>query len=732
MSDIEQIQAILDARREQTPRVDLLTRSVDSVRERGRLAAALLHRLRAQVATPLPVVDNIDERFRAAADSLGVVRRRMMRDTINLGVSGQARVGKSTFLQSISGLGDDQIPTGSGLPVTAVRSRIFNDAARGEALISFHSWDSFRGGVLRPFHREAGLPEPPLSMEGFASFTYPQADANHSRDVLLQRLRDMQASLPSYRSLLNGAEVPVDLGQLRGYVAYPKEGVGSGATRSYLAVREVRIFTRFPNVDTVKLGLIDLPGLGEVTADAERRHVDELRHEVDLVLMVKRPTETAAFWRQEDARALDLLDEARDTSPRRSFVLLIVNDGQASPQLLEALLGDIRRKINEGRDDQNIRVLQGDLIDRSAVQGPLLKEILSHLAKHLPEMDRLAFEAARGETFKAARAVHGQMVELEAALKALSPQLDDDAVERARELRLDLAAELSELEANLALHDRSGEDQGFVQAVEQQYGAIMDWVAAGMGRGVEDWKKQAIKRIHQDKGSASLSGDELNRIRVEISHFFSGLDQYLESQVASTLAQVVEVLSRRLGVALGEGSPRERLLRLRALLSMASRPLPNLERAVDDLLALQFSYRAQIHPRVREQLESLNPTDNSRGAPENTVPAVAPTDAGVTWLLKHLAERAEEAAFNTRKAVLEEARLPYRVQFAAVEQFTDALIRSGESEREFRYFVTEFRDLLWPDATDAGRVRSQDYAGLRRGCRELVTELERLLTAEGS
>ena len=92
---------------------------------------------------------------------LRVLEARLARDTVNIGVSGQARVGKSTLLQSVSGLGDDQIPTGQALPVTAVRSRIFHAPDLRRATLRLHSFDTFVTDVVAPYHAEldiAGLP----------------------------------------------------------------------------------------------------------------------------------------------------------------------------------------------------------------------------------------------------------------------------------------------------------------------------------------------------------------------------------------------------------------------------------------------------------------------------------------------------------------------------------------------------------------------------------------------
>ena len=67
---------------------------------------------------------------------LRVLEARYSRKTINIGVSGRARVGKSTLLQAISGLEDEQIPTGSGIPVTAQYAAEFSTRPPSNALPS--------------------------------------------------------------------------------------------------------------------------------------------------------------------------------------------------------------------------------------------------------------------------------------------------------------------------------------------------------------------------------------------------------------------------------------------------------------------------------------------------------------------------------------------------------------------------------------------------------------------
>ncbi len=284
-----------------------------------------------------PVVFDVDgvELERIAAEALAalaVTRARVSRHTVNIGVSGRARNGKSTLLQSLSGLDDEQIPTGRGQPVTAVRSRIFHsDTARG-ARLTMHSALSFCTEVVGPYFQVLGLAPEPRTVDEFARFDLPgavrdlpSAQVDRLRPVLA-RLQEMQESLPSFRHLLTGEVRDVDLEDLRRWVAYPAPDSGV-PDRRYLAVRDAVITTAFPISDVVELGLLDLPGLGEMVPRAEEHHLAGLENDVDFVVVVKRPTDTNAMWSSEDQSSLDLIGRACGAASVRDFMTILVNTG---------------------------------------------------------------------------------------------------------------------------------------------------------------------------------------------------------------------------------------------------------------------------------------------------------------------------------------------------------------------------------------------------------------------
>ena len=78
----------------------------------------------------------------SALDRLENVKNRLARKALTIGCSGQARVGKSTLLQTIGNLPEEAIPTGKGIPVTAVRSRLRHSQER-KAILSLRDENTF-------------------------------------------------------------------------------------------------------------------------------------------------------------------------------------------------------------------------------------------------------------------------------------------------------------------------------------------------------------------------------------------------------------------------------------------------------------------------------------------------------------------------------------------------------------------------------------------------------------
>jgi hypothetical protein len=655
---------------------------------------------------------------------LRILAARFGRESLNLGVSGQARVGKSTLLQAITGLDDEQVPTGQGHPVTAVRSQIFHSANQARGLITLHGFTSFRDEVLGAYHDELGLTERPRTVEQFGHWPYPDAmpdegdqpDAVLSRRGLLQRLRGMQEGLDVYGSALTGEVREVALDDLRPYLAYP-EGDAATPPGLYLAVRQAHIECPFPLADVERLSLLDLPGLGELAAGAERRHVEGLQNDVDVVLLVMRPQATSAFVDDKTYKTLDRLHEASEAfSKKEDFVFLVVNDGDVEAPLVEALIGDIEERLTSRKGAGNYAVLRANAKNPDEVHRQIMAPVLAHLAERLPQMDRevMAHALERGghpERIKQA------ISEIRADLLGRLPELvavDDELDRRTEELRKDISDALTLLLEQLfqAARNEDG-DEDFVQAVERAATESESWIDHGFGKGTENWIRDASRTIRLYKGSGGFVADEFNRIRVEISQQFGKLDDFFARRLAEMHERIGSILTESLGQGLVGTGGSVALRRLISHLTEAgTESCPALARSLGELLDVRLDYRTQLHPRLRRCLDGLvaQYRDPRTG---QVKPAVTADAEGAEDLYRQMRLLAIQAVYQIKKELHRDAAFPSMVIHAAAEQFDDAFLRGGQAKPEFKRLTRAYRDDIWPGAFEGldahnarvGRVR---------------------------
>lgn len=658
-----------------------------------------------------------------ALDALRVAETRFARDTINVGVTGRMRVGKSTLLQSISGLGDEQLPTGSGEPVTATRIRVVHGPAT-RALVTFHNETSYLEEVVGPYFTQLGVASRPTRLEDFQRWTDFGVSDVHSDQELLKRLKKMQAAIPSYEADLRDPqrERVIEVDELRPYVAYPlgddEDRLGDAVRRNYLAVRDVRVETPFPHVAVDRLGVVDMVGLGEVAPQTQEHHVDGLRDTVDIVLLVKRAAESLAPWSDDDTRVVDLMDEARGgVRSRRDFLAVVGNVAPGDP---ENLVTTLRRGVPEAdADGRQFLTLLANAADREDVADNVVWPLLEHLAERLPAMDGDVLTVARENTAAIAGLLARELGDVQRTLTDMritsgsSVELLDHATETLRESvtagLVDLVARLREVAEN----DPS--DAQYIAQVNAAHAKVKTWIDGGFDEGRESWERKALDRMRVAANSSAWIGPALNGVRVHISRQFADVDHALRLRVEELQRDVADVLLPHLeGMIEPSLEGAAALAAWREALSYAAEPCPTLSAALDSLVSLRLEYRTHIHPRIRSELNHLNlqVQDPETGRPTDQV-VVPISEAGAEEAFRAVSELAEMAIHRVRKGLVREAGTPALVLFAVVEQFEDELIRSKSSEDEFKRMARSYRDEIWPgvysgiDAQNAHVARFQ-------------------------
>lgn len=661
------------------------------------------------------------------------LKERFSRDTINIGVSGQARVGKSTLLQSVSGLGENQIPTGDNLPVTAVKSQIFH-SDKNIAHIEFHNFESFKDSILKPYHEKLEL-RVPESLSAFKDYQYP---SNLDKDepsliTILEKLKQMQSALWSYENLLGRPSENISLDNLKEYVAYPtnaQEADVATCQRKYLAVKDVKIFCQFPYSPVKQLGFIDLPGLGELSASLEEHHLQGVQKGVDFVILVKRPGGTDGFWTAKDGNAIDLLNRAKSFQDRKDFISILINtDKRANSEQLNALKSDIFRALNQGEENKVFKVIEADAFDKEKIGDSLLNPVLTHLANSLGRMDKAIIDGTF-DSFKTIENDLKQEIEkFNQSLNHSSVEIGNnrEAIEDLAETLLDNVTEGIQDYMENFQPDNDDYSEKYIEIIEDRSNAIEDWIKNGFGRGDANWLEYARKQQRKNIGLAGLAENQCNHIRVEISKQFTELDLFFDEEIQKFLSTIADVFKQHTGQLLTDTDDGyQTLKKLEKLMREAvengiSAPAENLAQSVNQLCGIELDYRKQIHPRVREHLNFLEyQTKDAEGNFVSKINKVSNEED----LLHEIKSLALKAVYETKKALLDDSDFPRQVLFANLEQFEDEIVRSDTSRKEFQRLAFSYTYDLAPDKFAKLEASSKRLNDIRSAVKSIEQSLK--------
>ncbi|EDN68653.1 conserved hypothetical protein [Beggiatoa sp. PS] len=325
-------------------------------------------------------VSGVDEDVAQLNSAIISLTKRFSKETINIGVAGKARQGKSTLLQQISGLSNREIPTSDELPCTGAKSKIYHSEEAPYAKIEFYSKEEFLKEILHTYYDKLNFPKP-FSLKRFSE---PLPEINDTRTnarnldkAVYEKLKFIHEAFPSFSEFLSSTPKVLSLDEILDYVTQSE-----GRTR-YLAVKTANIYTKFPNHDVTGLSLVDLPGL-EAAQGHEQKLVSSLEHEVDAVIFVKSPDALGTDWEQADYSVFDLVDNAVkeiELAQRLFIVLNEKNDGSNKKQI--QLL-----KNQPPETYSKPPILIANCSDAQDVEQKIFSVVLKHIEENLESTDQ--------------------------------------------------------------------------------------------------------------------------------------------------------------------------------------------------------------------------------------------------------------------------------------------------------------------------------------------------------
>jgi hypothetical protein len=482
---------------------------------------------------------------------------RFSRNTVNIGVSGEARQGKSTTLQSFSGLSETQIPTGEGLPVTAVRSEIFNSDS-DYATIRFKTQNSFISEYIKP-HLDVinERLDKKITIDDIGDLQRVQLPDNLGNNVdsiasnSLRSLQDAQEALGTYKVYLTGETKTIRLDELRKFVAYPdNDEIKSGnAERAHLAVDEVKIFCKLPSVGSAKIGLVDLPGLGEISNSVAKMHTGGLEDGIDQIVLIMKPTQEEGYAKTGISRNVDQLREIQKGIKRRSdLITAAINITAGAEKSVETLADDFERRINGAQESDKIKVEKYIAIDFVSVSD-LFEKILEKIAQALPRMDKEVYEYVmdgNGINRDVPNSLTS-LIRIVNKIRKAIPLKDKVIEQQIKKISAKLISEYSGsiepiMWKNIGV--KSEAFKSFEKMVESIHASNESGIANGFfKRDLNEWRADSIGMPNY----SSYFSEECHRVKAEIISRYSGVDAYYSSQIEDLKERILSAFFNNTG-----------------------------------------------------------------------------------------------------------------------------------------------------------------------------------------
>ncbi|MBB1127161.1 hypothetical protein [Thiospirillum jenense] len=619
---------------------------------------------------------------------------RFSRETVNIGVIGRARQGKSKLLQSLTGLGKREIPDADGMHCTGVRSSVCHQVGiETYANVYFYNANEFLATVLAPYFVQLNLGNAPQSLEEFStrdlSISAITTAVNRAK---FEHLKKYQASLNQYRDLLNHLS-PLRITQqdIPKFITQYDPDDPSIAYYNYLAVKEVRIFCTFPDEEVGKIAVVDMPGLGDTGIGDEERLVNTLGQDIDFILFVRMPKHTGDYWADVDVELYDIANRALQNTSLDNWSFQVLNLLSDNSNLRNCQ--DLKETIGA----HHLRVAKVIIVNcanSSDVQKNILPLVLEHIAAHIKVLDQRFIQAMETALIN----LKGQVSEL-VKQAGNSIVLVGGTTEYSifsnlfREFWNEkLTLDLEDLRIDL-WQNRQQRDPNLTTALDKAYHLAKNQT------GIPDIEE--IRKQSKQKGAINKAYyDLLDVVRVTLSEKFqSQLDSSLKISVDAMKQRVADIFFKAgLSALIVDKENASLLQEIFGLLEQNSdhntdRGMQKIHQGFQDLIEFNLYYRGLAQPRIRKHLDYLTaPREGIAGA--ECAPDLGPNPSAEA-IAEMLQTLHDEALYKINEELRDLLWEPSMSAFSVIEEFLDCVLRAEDVETSWRNFLWDHREKVW-------------------------------------
>lgn len=701
----QKIQSILEARRPMAEKVHQADETLNQIESQIRnfkqfiqqYASRLDPEAASAVSALLPDTDQILAGIEHERGRLRLLAGRYKRLTLNIGVAGRARQGKSWFLQKLTGLTPDEIPSGDQGHCTGAPSVIINhDSEITYADITFHTSRSFLHDVVAPFFDRLGLGTPPASIAEFRSATISLTANPNSKDpttdeAFLEKLIFFQKNIGDYEKYLTGQTVRASKEEIRGWIAQDdKEGKRKDAEgkpySKWVAVQMASVYCRFPHQDLGSIAVADTPGIGDFVSGSDDRLVSMIGKNLDSIIFLRMPEPIGALIKPEDTALHSVVTRSIPDIPINAWSYFIINKNLSSKG---KNLDQIPRfqELLEGSPIRTKKTLVVNCSDQTDVASSF-DLILNDIAGNLHFLDQSLFNL-QAETINAV----ASNISLFAAKAAnvlpkanlLQPE-ENELEEHFSKVWLNFGNKFKDLVGSYKLC-RNELDREFLAALSS--------VFATLDEGPKLPEPSEIDFLSANMKLATWSNEKLLELRVKMASSFESIDTSLHACFEKLRNEVLEILLSDSGGKLASLIVDNKISPWQMLMDrwIGLRKGNEMRHAIELFMTAGLSFRGFIQPRVRHCLDVFD-SDCDEAKP------FCHSAGDTSAQIKDKIELAwQKASYNCKSQIEDMAKEPAMARFTALEDFREAVINMGgeaQAQAAWRLFYTHYRADIWP------------------------------------
>lgn len=685
-------------------------------------------RQKIELADPLPVISQLQKCQKECV----CLEKRFNRETINISVVGRAGQGKSRLLQSISGVPNDIIPADTGGDCTGAKSTIANNKGKMHAKIKFYTEQEIVTQV------QAYINALEINIPPVGSITQVQhinlkkikeecPRMTSKQDSLFRHLSRYVEHYDKYGELLGNEIDENDPQKIRYYVAQYATGNPKERYYAYLGVKEVTIYTEFPEKDAGKIQLVDTIGLGDTSLNLEDKMLETIGNDSDAAIVVRKADPEREHVSNEDNEFYDYIVQSFGDRDVEKWLFYALNVCEA---LHNTVTGEeLYERFKEKQKDGSLRVALLEKVDcgsQEDVRNKLLIPMLDFIANNLTDIDNNLMSHINEVFISTFQQYYELCDKLTNILNSKFKQSlkSGGLFDQLYTKELKLSQRLEELNMRYANHKQACED------IRVEILKVL--------RSLKNLcPQQEIIKERLSRGDVMahphiVYSNMADFTRAEISDQFEEINQTTITRLQEDVKlQIIEIIKSDEGGKLGRiptnididnPTPQEWM---GAFIDQHLDNYPLIKAAFENILNYRLNIEGLLEYRVNISIEHLEPE-----SPEfEQITFGTNREQNAIDIRQAILRAIPKIGENLNSNIEDVLMIPYSSFYARIKKFRERIIYSEDGGQELKEFYREKAALIWHERFSAVISKQEALESLHKISEELGSKrIKKLFT----